>query len=186
MADEFDELVEDILDALHTRDPELRRQLRESLERGLDLALHQAGTNVEIQLDLDGNDRDVVVLEGGREGGDPTEGPAPDLHVVDDDDHADAEGLSDVEVRFHRLEGGRRGGDGEVVVEDAVQMLFAGPTPRLYRVHCRRGRLTLLAEGQPIGQLVGGQSSDVEATLVQVRGTGEGTYHPVSVTPDAR
>ena len=163
MADDFDDLVEGILDALDTDDPALRRKLRESLERGFDLAMDQPGTDVQIELDLGGDDPDMVELDGGRSSERRSSEP-PDLHVVRDDDEPAGRLL---------------GSGGSIEVEDAQQTVFVGPAPRFYRVHCETEGFTLLAEGEPVGELLAGQSTDVEASRIAVRGTGTGFYAPL-------
>jgi hypothetical protein len=178
MADDIDDLLHGILSALEVDTPKIRKKLRQALEQGLDLAFQEPGVDVEIHVDVDasdGEEPDVTVLDGGRKACDPMSAPGePDLHVVDGD------GGVNVEVRRPSAPRGRRArGEGEILVVDQEQAVYAGLGARVTRVRCLEGAFDVLAEGTRIGTLRAGQSVDVETAALSVRGTGQGTYRAV-------
>lgn len=189
MGMDMDDLLEQLMKALDFSDPNLREKLKRGLEEGLDqLDLGTADLHFELDIDGDGvrfsssDTPEVTVLDGGLDGDRPDTDERPDLEVVDgdalddeddDDDHPDisVEVLRSPFRRFPR--GGRR--EGRILV-DGQQTLFRGAEPRAYRLRCDDGELRVVVDGAAIEALAPGQTIDVEAALIQVRGQGEGGY----------
>jgi hypothetical protein len=194
MDDDLDDILDSIFQVIDLRDPRLKDKLRRGLQKGLEVA-GELGHDVKVELDLDGATPEVVVLDGGRKEGsaapDPT-GP-PDLSVIDGDgrgpdiDFLDGDleddDLLDESMRVRVIRSGSTGTRtaGQIEVADDLQTVYRGQTARTYRLHCDGGGLTVLLDGEEVDGIIGGQSIDVEAGLIQVRGDGEGWYVAVHV-----
>lgn len=192
----MDDLLDQLMKALDFRDPDIKRKLREGLEEGFS-ELDLGNTDVHFEFDIDGdgvhfggshsekrNQPGVTVLDGGLDDeddddfDDDTDDEGPDLEVLegDLDDHTDEE--PDVSVRVLRAPlrpMRRRAGVGRILV-DGQQTLFRGETARAYRIECDQGELRVVLDGAAVETVEAGQSIDVEAALIQVRGTAEGSY----------
>ncbi|MCB9676605.1 MAG: hypothetical protein H6737_15925 [Alphaproteobacteria bacterium] len=181
MDDDIDDILHSIFEVIDLKDPRLKDKLRRGLEKGLEVA-SELGHDVQVELDIDSDVPDVVVLDGGRQDGAPTpqtSGP-PDLSVIDGDGGHD-DGFIDDDllgepVRVRVFGGTAPSSAGRIDVSGEHQTVFRGAAPRTYRIHCEGGGLEVLLDGLPADQMIGGQSIDVEASLVQVRGDGEGWY----------
>lgn len=186
--DTMDDLLEQLMKALDFRDPALREKLKRGIEEGLE-RLDLATADVHFEVDIDGesvnvrsNHPDVTVLDGGLSGEADDEDDAsdegPDLEVLegegDDFDHEPEVSVEVLRAPFRTVRRHARG-LGRIQV-DGQQTLFRGALARPYRLACDEGELRVVVDGAAVETLAEGQTLDVEAALIQVRGTGEGTY----------
>lgn len=175
--DGIDDLLDQLMQALDLQDPKLRKKLREGLEHGFEQVDVTREMHFSFDIDGDGASQgpDVTVLDGGRSDAGPRTGDRPDLEVVPDadDDGPDPE-VSVRVIRARREQGGRLL-EGSIDV-DGQQTVFRGMEPLLYRLHCDQGAFQAVVDGIAVEALQAGQSLDVEASLIQVRGQGAGRF----------
>jgi len=57
--------------------------------------------------------------------------------------------------------------------DSGFQNIFRGETPRSYRIECTQGGLQIYLNGKPAEQIVQGQSTDVEASVIRVQASDE-------------
>ncbi|MBM4367718.1 MAG: hypothetical protein FJ102_16015 [Deltaproteobacteria bacterium] len=132
----------------------------------------------------------VQVVEGGREGDEPTPGRRPELRVAPQPPESEPQAPPDLPpaparpVTVVRLPArGPRAVDAGVILVGPGdwQSLLAARRPRSYRVGCREGRLHVYADGEATCEIGPGQTADVEGSVLRVHappgeGTGAGWY----------
>ena len=103
----------------------------------------------------------------------------PDLHVVSDDDLDDVEVEPKVTVRWVSADDIPVDGSGTISVPgdtedptEAWQTVLHASEPRPYRISVTQGVLEIVADDAPISRLRPGQTTDVEAHSIRVRGIG--------------
>lgn len=156
--------VRQALEELDIGSPESREALVEGVREAIDQVAHTV--------------QDVLPREG-----------KPDLRVVDEPDEDD--GLDPeprVSVRWVSTDPtpttgptvGRISVPGETAdPAESWQTVLHAPEPRAYRLACAHGVLEVVADDAPIARMRPGQTLDVEASSVRVRGVGgpaSGTY----------
>lgn len=164
--DDWDDVlsqVESALDELGVSSEELR----EALISGLEEALGDTRPGAEPP--------SVVVLDGGRVPDPDREEGRPSLEVLEGDGGPRRSATVRVLASTDRA---ARAGRIDVGPE-AWQTVYQG-TAHPYRLACSEGELTVALDGLPTLTVGAGQTTDVEAGLVRVRGSGgaaRGAYH---------
>ena len=153
----YEELLDQVREALAALDVE-PGDLAESVVDGLRGA-------------LDGVAGRMRVLDGGEE---PSDVPPPHLEIAEEPRvrvvKVDRPRVHVQEAPLH-LEGAL------LVAAGATQTLFRGSEARIYRIHCSSGAIEVHSDGA-VDRVGPGQSVDVEAVLVRIRGieASEGRY----------
>jgi len=175
----FTQLHQAISDSDPEEDPEVNEELMEGIRNSLSALF---GNSIEMQ-------PPVTLVEGGKkEDSSVEERKPPELFFAPEPENFYTESgqeLSDVQVRvfkgkdlFHKKSNIN---NGQIVVQDdEEQVLLHSSTEHLYRIFCTEGTLIVLSQ---VGlQVSAGQSVDVEAKYICVKGGGssKGYYTRIS------
>jgi len=210
----WSEVIRQVLDALDgggvsddaTKDAlaEGVRQALESLETGIGLDVQVLGEGFPVPESVG-----VQVVDGGRDAGAPrTTGDTPELRIADTDEVLPEE-LERIraEAMFthvkvsppHKASSpwrpstddktGRLGSirlDHAAGIDQPWQTIFRGTATRLYRIWCSAGSLDVSVEGELVERLEGGQSIDVEGSVIRAttsEDVAHGTYTLIGPGP---